>query len=919
MEQIDSTVTESQKKNSKDDQKTDIQFEAESFSVYGVVYTVDFHWEVNGEKFDFSMPGGGFVSMHHLVEVLGITKLDTGKASNEEADGEEADGDADEDESISKENSLGNDTAPFSLSDVQVSEDTRKFVAEVENITFSTPSLLSVSRVEENTTVGAIKDGLSLECEYSAELTEEQIEQINAEKVEGGDWALISLKAFSTEESLTVTMKNGDQFEIKVTDDNDRLGLNGRTFAIVTNKGNGGTRSSLQANVHTNKDSRGYYMEARRPVTYTEIEGVEYCDRESTAWSFEYNAEKDAYYVSNNGKYLYIDPDITSKNDTPSNQNHTKVHALNLVSEKNEGTLIKITRDENGNYYFGNKNGVLLWDYNNSYWLSNPDTDEGGNRTDAAIRLCLPEDPYGSHKASLTAAKDLSNGQTVVIYQKMWNSEKDEYDFFAIDGNGNLRTVWESGDSLYWKNDLSIEWTLRELTDGQGNPTGYLQLYNEKTHTYLAPKTGGSGYVAVTEETSLNADTMKTVSVSLPGRDSGSYASRIATWDYDANTTYGLEVRRDERGKVSEGDPVYVNELLKSQEFYFAVRDPLVQKQLTTVDTVDSVSKGITITMYNFSGTQANNSGRWFDESSQSWQTANDRLMFMTNTIGNADWRTGYYWPGLMNRTLESDGYPKSTQTGQSLGNIFNQSTIGGKEANHLFLQSVYDTTGYYYYSGFENFARLPQDSSDFVVYDQLGTPTNQGTTNGEPSHPENFFYYRGNFMPFNELDTGNSVLNYYEGGDQRKELSPNDPRKSEDLYAVKGTPDYFFGMIMESKFQQGPNGLSDQGDPMVFEFTGDDDMWVYVDGVLLLDIGGIHDAFHGRINFQTGKITVDVQKTGNDGVTYIREQYWQARRFPDGTDWNDRNDPKQFDFFTDGGEENGKLVGTYKDYSHSV
>jgi fibro-slime domain-containing protein len=68
--------------------------------------------------------------------------------------------------------------------------------------------------------------------------------------------------------------------------------------------------------------------------------------------------------------------------------------------------------------------------------------------------------------------------------------------------------------------------------------------------------------------------------------------------------------------------------------------------------------------------------------------------------------------------------------------------------------------------------------------------------------------------------------------------------------------------MIMESKFHQGPNGLSDQGDPMVFEFTGDDDMWVYVDGVLLLDIGGIHDAFHGKINFQTGKITVDVQKT---------------------------------------------------------
>lgn len=842
---------------------TEAAFTTDSFSVFAVVYTVDFHYEVDGKKYDYSMDGGSYISLAQIVKAL------------------------------------------------KVNDDAATFVASIEKAEFSDPDLVWVGKVEEDTTVGALKEANGLKPEYSTNLTKEQIAKEDAKTVKAGDWALISLKPFDTEETLTVTMKNGDVFRIKVTDDNDPLGLNGRTFAIVTNKGNAGTRHSLQAEVHTNKDSRGYYMSARQLVNYIEIGGAEYCDRESTAWTFEYNAEKDAYYISNNGKYLYIDPNITSKNGSQD-------HSLNLVSNKNisdGGTLITITRDDSGNYYFGNKNGTLLWDYGNSYWLSNPATDEGNNKIDAAIRLCLPENPYGSHKASMTAAKDLSNGQSVIIYQKIWNSEKDAYDFFAIDGNGKLQTVWESSDSLYWKQDLSIEWTLKELTDSQGKPTGYLQLYNEKTHTYLAPRTDGTGYTVVTNESALTEDTMKYISVSLPGRDSGAYASRVATWDYNANTTYGLEVRRDSQGKVNAGDNVGVNELLKSQEFYFAVRDPLVQKQLTTVDTVDSVAKGIKITMYDFSGTEGWNSGRWYQEG-VGWQQANDRLQYMTDVIGNADWRTGYYWPNLMSRTLEANGYPRSTETNRSLGDIFNRSSIGAKDANHLFLQSVYDTTGYFYYSGFDNFARLPDNSNDFIVYDQLGTPQNQGTTEGKPSHPENFFYYRGNFMPFNELDTNDSVLNYYDGGDQRKELSDDDPRKSEDLYKVKGDPNYFFGMIMESKFQQGPNGLSDQGDPMVFEFTGDDDMWVYVDGVLLLDIGGIHDAFHGKINFQTGKITVDVQKTGNDGVTYIREQYWQAKKFPDGTAWTDRNDPKQFEFFTDGGEDNGKLVGTYKDYS---
>ena len=76
MNQIGSTVIDIQNDKG-EEQKTEIQLEAESFSVYGVVYTVDFRWEVNGKTYEFSIPGGGFVSLQHFVEALGIEVSDT--------------------------------------------------------------------------------------------------------------------------------------------------------------------------------------------------------------------------------------------------------------------------------------------------------------------------------------------------------------------------------------------------------------------------------------------------------------------------------------------------------------------------------------------------------------------------------------------------------------------------------------------------------------------------------------------------------------------------------------------------------------------------------------------------------------------------------------------------------------------------
>ena len=65
-----------------------------------------------------------------------------------------------------------------------------------------------------------------------------------------------------------------------------------------------------------------------------------------------------------------------------------------------------------------------------------------------------------------------------------------------------------------------------------------------------------------------------------------------------------------------------------------------------------------------------------------------------------------------------------------------------------------------------------------------------------------------------------------------------------------------FFGMEMKLTFLQPRNGCIDSGDPMTFAFTGNEDVWVYIDGVLFLDLTGIPRQVSGRIDFAKGWVS---------------------------------------------------------------
>lgn len=101
-------------------------------------------------------------------------------------------------------------------------------------------------------------------------------------------------------------------------------------------------------------------------------------------------------------------------------------------------------------------------------------------------------------------------------------------------------------------------------------------------------------------------------------------------------------------------------------------------------------------------------------------------------------------------------------------------------------------------------------------------------------------------FFPFNEYTTAASGKNY----------------------------NYGFGTKLEFKFRLTNNGtVKDKYNndvPIVFEFSGDDDVWVFIDDNLVLDVGGDHGTVKGTINFATLKSTVSaVKKSANNTSTF--------------------------------------------------
>ena len=153
---------------------------------------------------------------------------------------------------------------------------------------------------------------------------------------------------------------------------------------------------------------------------------------------------------------------------------------------------------------------------------------------------------------------------------------------------------------------------------------------------------------------------------------------------------------------------------------------------------------------------------------------------------------------------------------------------------------------GYYYYSCTKTSAYYDQEEGRFLLSDVLIGPSHDGAENFRATRN-----YARNFLPFNKIDFSNTDQFYQYSDTQWTYITDyafNSDSAREDL------ADLWFGFDMDFEFFMPKDGKVD-GKDMTFQFSGDDDIWVFIDDVLILDIVGCHGAQLGEINFATGAV----------------------------------------------------------------
>ena len=222
--------------------------------------------------------------------------------------------------------------------------------------------------------------------------------------------------------------------------------------------------------------------------------------------------------------------------------------------------------------------------------------------------------------------------------------------------------------------------------------------------------------------------------------------------------------------------------------------------------------------------------------------------------------------PGIVNNTL-LDGYPQLSKTwgGESLCYLFDSSAQIGKTSHFGVTGLLKVQNGYYVYDSSKNYAAYNADKNAFDIYDTWGIDKA-----GDSSH-------QGQFFPF---DAADKVLKEENGRLVQTGIKADN---TGDSRYNDGRPvNHHFGLSMSTRFVQPAGGKTNAGEDMVFEFAGDDDVWVFIDDVLVGDIGGIHNRASLSINFCTGDIKVN---GNNDGT--LKNKYQKANKDTSGFNGN--------------------------------
>lgn len=233
---------------------------------------------------------------------------------------------------------------------------------------------------------------------------------------------------------------------------------------------------------------------------------------------------------------------------------------------------------------------------------------------------------------------------------------------------------------------------------------------------------------------------------------------------------------------------------------------------------------------------------------------------------------------GLVANQLNNNSLQLKTDSGTALAPFFDKDFLNGNNSKNTVLGKVYEnvtfpfvkkamrssstestgTLDYWYFNSADKEAtnknlQLKYDATDEYFLQSNNEEVKGSTTNGATAN--------GNYFPLNSQEQSGkaSQLNY--GFGQKFDLK------------FRLTSD---GKVLDS---------ANKEVPIEFNFSGDDDVWVFIDDQLVLDIGGDHAVVTGRIDFANKKATVSSAKNSSLGGTSNGEV---EKDFPKELDTND-------------------------------
>ncbi|SCW43069.1 fibro-slime domain-containing protein [Ruminococcaceae bacterium YRB3002] len=595
----------------------------------------------------------------------------------------------------------------------------------------------------------------------------------------------------------------------------DPFDLNGKTLGLMYYNGGTAGKGLVPTEGSDAAGAQSMSVLAKKTDFNDKIFVSSDCD--ITMWDVHWD-EEDKYIFSTvidgSTKYLHIDQTGVTFSDTPQSiqvipgagGNAGKIslkygnNTLSYSGDVKSGFIV------NGNPDYDWLNIIDLSDFSQDYFLTYSANKVGVNDKERVY-------DNGENKRS-----------RVIIYTRFWNKDKKKYEFYAVDYDGSLVPVYEDGDTIEWVDNgiNTLLWDFIEYKNGQ-NPNGYYDLFNEYSEMYIAPQ--------FTDNQIMSSNK---IGINLPGRypDYSGYYTPFLAWDNPHYSYAGLKVEQDSSGNhrlvVCSSD--------ETADFYFAIlQDVFLDEQLHKVPTVDNNTYGITMRMKDFT-----------DRSEMSNFLGNNEGGAVTTLV-----------QGLLSTNLGDDGYPTVTRNNnKSLKELYYNNDTEPTTVNHLFIESIYRGSGYFEYDSTQNFATLKADSEGktFTVYQELGSYDSGGNKNT---------LKHGQFLPYDDIEAGHygstNGYNLYDATGTA--LKRDNPRYRERLHLIDEV-DLQFGMELETSFVQTPSGRDAWGHDIIYEFTGDDDFWLYVDGELVIDLGGIHSAVPGSINYCTGEVNVNGERT---------------------------------------------------------